>query len=200
MQPYGEFTIQKAAIRREMRARRTALPREFVKTASETVAKRLFEQPRLASATEILAYLPIRNEVDAGFAARLALSLGKRLLLPRCRPGSPGVMDLGCVTRLDDLEPGSFGILEPCPDACRPAEAFSPDVILVPGLAFDPTGARLGYGGGYYDRLLSLPTTAGTFVVGLAYDFQIVPRLPREAWDKPVDAVVTEQQTLHRPA
>ncbi|WP_428569470.1 MAG: 5-formyltetrahydrofolate cyclo-ligase [Solidesulfovibrio sp. DCME] len=200
MQPYSEIEVPKAAMRREMRARRSALAPEFVQSASETVTKRLFALPRLAAATEILAYLPIRNEVDAGHAARLALSLGKRLLLPRCRPGAPGVMDLGCVACLDDLAPGSYGILEPRPDACRPAEAFSPGAILVPGLAFDPSGARLGYGGGYYDRLLSQPAAAGAFVVGLAYDFQIVPRLPREAWDKPVDAVVTERQTLLIPA
>lgn len=195
MQPYGEYDVQKAQLRREMRAKREALPRDFVTMASQAVIDRLFALPRLAEAAEILAYLPIRNEVDASLAVRRALAAGKRLLLPRCRQDAPGELDLGCVACLADVEPGRYGILEPREAVCRPPETFAPDVILVPGLAFDAAGTRLGFGGGYYDRLLARPLAANAFVAGLAYAFQLVPRLPRQSWDRPVDAVVTEQQT-----
>lgn len=194
MQPHDVFEAEKARLRREMRGKRAALSPAFAAEASRAIVERLFRLPRAAAATEILAYLPIHNEVDTALAVRLALDQGKRLLLPRCRADAPGEMDLGCVSGLDDVEPGSFGILEPRRDVCQPPEAFAPQLILVPGLAFDTAGARLGYGGGYYDRLLALPLATTAFVVGLAYAFQVVPRLPRQTWDRPVNAVVTERQ------
>lgn len=195
LQPYPLAENDKDALRREMRLRREALSPRFVAEASEAVARRMEALPSFAAAGEVLAYLPIRNEVDAGILARRLLAAGRRLLLPRCRRDAPGFLELGCVACLADAVPGRFGILEPRDDLCQPPEAFAPDVILTPGLAFDAQGARLGLGGGYYDRLLALPMAAGAFVVGLAYAFQMVARLPVEPWDRPVDAVVTEQQT-----
>ena len=65
----------------------------------------------------------------------------------------------------------------------------------MPGVTFDTKGGRLGFGGGYYDRLLALPMAASALTIGLAYAFQVVPRLPAESWDKPVDILVTELQT-----
>lgn len=185
----------KEALRRAMLARRDALPPDIVASASRSVARQVEALPRFGAAREILAYLPIRNEVDAGLLAGRLLAAGRRLLLPRCRRDAPGVLDLGCISCLADVLPGRFGILEPRQELCRPAEAFAPDLVLAPGVAFDRRGARLGFGGGYYDRLLALPMAAGAYVVGLAYAFQLTPHLPVEPWDRPMDAIVTEQQT-----
>uniref|UniRef100_I2Q1N9 5-formyltetrahydrofolate cyclo-ligase n=1 Tax=Desulfovibrio sp. U5L TaxID=596152 RepID=I2Q1N9_9BACT len=195
MQPYQISDTGKDALRREMRRRREALAPAFVAEASAAVAARVAALPRFAAAREVLAYLPVRNEVDAGLLAKMVLDSGRRLLLPRCRPNAPGFLDLGCVADLTDAVPGRFGILEPRPELCVLPEAFAPGLILVPGLAFDAHGLRLGQGGGYYDRLLALPMAAGALAVGLAYAFQMVPRLPAEPWDRPVDLVATEQQT-----
>lgn len=185
----------KDALRQEMRRRRQALAPAFVAEASAAVAGRVAALPRFAAAREVLAYLPVRNEVDAGILARMVLAAGRRLLLPRCRPREPGLLDIGCVADLSEAVPGRFGILEPRPELCLLPDAFAPDLILVPGLAFDAKGLRLGHGGGYYDRLLALPMAAGALTVGLAYAFQMVPRLPAEPWDRPVDLVATDQQT-----
>jgi len=187
--------IDKTILRRTMLARRDALSPDFVAAASLAVARQTMALPQVASACEVLAYLPIRNEVDATLVAGRLLDAGKRLLLPRCRKDAPGWLDLGPITCLSEAVPGRFGILEPPADCCRGPEAFAPDVILAPGVAFDLQGARLGFGGGYYDRLLALPMAANAFVVGLAYAFQLLPRLPADPWDRPVDAVVTELQT-----
>ncbi len=195
MQPSAAFDADKAALRRAMLARRLALSPEAVARASAAVAARLWELPAAISAREMLAYLPVKNEIDAALIAREALARGKRLLLPRCRPDAPGVLDIGCVACLDDVVPGRFGLLEPREDACQAPDAFAPDLILVPGLAFDLDGARLGFGGGYYDRLLARPAAAGAFTAGLAHDFQLLPRLATQAWDRPVDAVLTELRT-----
>jgi 5-formyltetrahydrofolate cyclo-ligase len=196
MQPDALSDTDKPALRRAMLARRAALSPQEAARASAAVASRVWELPAAAGAREILAYLPVKNEIDASLVAREALARGIRLLLPRCRPGAQGILDIGCVTCLKDVVAGRFGILEPREDACRSADAFAPDLILVPAVAFDAAGNRLGFGGGYYDRLLARPMAAGAFTAGLAYAFQVLPRLPALAWDIPVDAVVTEHQTL----
>ncbi|MHC1711594.1 MAG: 5-formyltetrahydrofolate cyclo-ligase [Solidesulfovibrio sp.] len=195
LQPNQTIDNDKSALRRDMLRRRDALSRDFVMAASQAVIRGVMQLPRWPLAGEVLAYLPIRNEVDATALVEDLLARGRRLLLPRCRDNQPGQLDLGCVSCLTDVTPGRYGILEPRQDLCLPPEAFAPDMILVPGLAFDATGARLGFGGGYYDRLLALPLATGAYIVGLGYDFQMTPRLPVAIWDKPMDAIVTELQT-----
>jgi 5-formyltetrahydrofolate cyclo-ligase len=93
---------------------------------------------------------------------------------------------------------GRFGIPEPAPGAPQ-GDCPAPDLIILPGLAFDRTGTRLGAGGGYYDRLLARPSYADIPRLGLAYAFQLVETLPREAWDLPVHAVCSEQGILWIP-
>ncbi|WP_353119111.1 5-formyltetrahydrofolate cyclo-ligase [Nitratidesulfovibrio sp.] len=101
-----------------------------------------------------------------------------------------------------DLKPGRYGIAEPDPTRCPAidmnaepghASAFAPDLAIIPGVAFDRQGNRLGHGAGYYDRFLAHPAMARTALVGLAYAFQIVPALPVAPWDRPVHALCTEE-------
>ncbi|MHC1789228.1 5-formyltetrahydrofolate cyclo-ligase [Solidesulfovibrio sp.] len=192
----GQPDPAKAGLRRAMLARRAALTAADVARASQAAACRVLALPAYGTAREVAAYLPIKNEMDAAIVARQALADGKRLLLPRCRQNAPGLLDLGCVSCLSDVVPGRFGLLEPREDVCRSPETFAPDLILVPGLAFDRRGTRLGFGGGYYDRLLALPMAANAFCVGLAFSFQVVAALPADPWDRPVNAVVTDEQTI----
>ncbi len=97
-----------------------------------------------------------------------------------------------------DLKPGRYGIAEPDPARCPAidmdaAPDFAPDLAVIPGVAFDRQGNRLGHGAGYYDRFLAHPAMARTALVGLAYAFQIVPALPVAPWDRPVHALCTEE-------
>lgn len=182
-----------------MLKRRRALSPAAVAAASAAITGRLLADPAWQTAGEILAYLPVTGEVDTRELVERALAEGRRLLLPRCRDGQPGRLDLGCIGRLDEARPGHFGIPEPPADHCHPPGDFAPDLILVPGVAFDLAGRRLGFGGGYYDRLLALPMAAKANLYGLAYAFQLVPHVPAEAWDRPVATIITEL-TTHRIA
>jgi len=197
LQPCDPVAEKKALVRQDMLARRQALSPAAAAAAGAAVTERVLALPQWAAARDILLYLSVKNEVDTRALAGQALAEGRGLLLPRCRPDTPGFLDLGRIAALSEARPGRYGIPEPPAERCRPPEAFAPDLILVPGLAFDLTGRRLGFGGGYYDRLLALPAMAQACVVGLAYAFQIVTRLPAESWDRPMDAVVTER-TTHR--
>lgn len=197
LQPAQTTAGDKASLRAALRDRRQALPAETVAEASAAVTARVLALPQWDAAREILAYLPVRGEVDTRALAARAIREGKRLLVPRCRENEPGRVDLGCLTCLSEAIPGRFGIPEPPAASCQPPEAFAPDLILVPGLAFDRAGTRLGFGGGYYDRLLALPMAAGAYVVGLCHAFQFVEHLPAADWDRPMHAVITELST-HR--
>ena len=144
--------------------------------------------PRWRSAKSALLYMPIRNEIDLRPLLVECFNRGMTTLLPRCRPAEPGVMDLACVASHDDIcAIGPFGIQEPG-DHCALAPE-PPDVAIVPGAAFDRQGFRLGYGGGYFDRLLARPEWAHCLAVGVCHGFQLVPELPHDPWDRPVNIV-----------
>jgi 5-formyltetrahydrofolate cyclo-ligase len=144
----------------------------------------------------IAGYLPIHNEADVAPLLRQLADHGKDLLLPivmgpdlplEFRRWAPG----------DPLEPGPFNTLQPS-DA---AERAVPDLLLVPMLAYDESGGRLGYGGGYYDRSLAALRKRGKVsAVGIAYAAQKMKSLLREAHDQPLDWVVTEQSVWENEA
>ena len=121
---------------------------------------------------------------------------GVTVFLPRCREGSPGIMDAAPVSCATELREGKFSIMEPDSRICLAVEDCSPDLVLVPGVVFGRGGHRLGYGGGYYDRFLSRPGMASALKIGVCFSFQLVPRIPADDWDQPVDVIVTEQETL----
>lgn len=186
----------KAALRQTMRAARGALTPDAARRAGLAGLSLLRGQPFWEKAGEVLGYLPVRGEFDARPLIEDLWARGRRVLLPRCRDGEDGRLDLAPVTCLAEVAPGRHGIPEPCPEACLPPGDFSPDLILAPGLAFDRSGGRMGHGGGYYDRLLADPAMGRAVIVGLAYDFQVVPNVPADPWDRPMDALLTEKEFL----
>lgn len=189
--------MDKKALRQEMLARRSALEPEERERLSRAAQEALVGSGWFQQARLILLYDPIRGEVGTEVIAAAALAVGKRLALPRVQrqprrlwlhayPGDPG-----------SLVTGAYGILEP--DPSWPLVAYGEvDMVVVPGLAFDHAGTRLGYGGGYYDRLLPDLRAANPAVrlIGLAYGFQVVNALPRDPHDVAVDGVCTEPGTL----
>jgi len=144
---------------------------------------------------KIALYLAVRGEVGTDRIRDRCLAAGERLYYPR-------MWDDGNLTFFrheenDGWEAGKYGIREPFVLPGREGVRKGFDIVVVPGLAFDAAGWRLGRGHGYYDRFLSgLGGTAVT--VGLAFSFQLVPEVPVEAWDVPVDAVVTEKAVVGR--
>ncbi len=187
---------QKQALRSAMTARRAELPPAERSRLSLRIQERILALPAFAAARTVLLYSPVRGEADTSLLLEHLWRRGARVLLPRCRPERPGEMDLFCVAGLAELKPGAWGIPEPDPAACDLFEGCAIDLAVVPGVAFDRAGARLGLGGGYYDRLLAQPDMAACLKIAPAYGFQVVERLPREAWDRPMDIILTESETL----
>lgn len=195
---HPDASARKAELRRRFAAWRAALPAEAVRERSARIAARLAGVERLGAAREILLYMPVRGEADCSLLLPDLWARGVRTLLPRCR-AEPGQVSLHCVTCLEELRPGRFGIPEPDPDRCQAMDEAAPDVILVPGLAFDRQGRRLGFGGGYYDRLLARPTLRVALTIGLTYRDSLLDELPAEPWDRPVRAVCSEEELVWAP-
>jgi 5-formyltetrahydrofolate cyclo-ligase len=184
----------KGALRARILAARDALDPAQRGAGAQAIASRIAVLPSFDRATTVLATLPFGSEWDVRPLAQAALDRGKSIVLPRVDVATRRLV----LHRVDDLDadvaPGFHGIPEPLPRAAivRPADV---DCVLVPGVAFDPAGRRLGYGGGYYDRLLphlrpGVPRIAG------AFDVQIVDAVPVDAHDLAVDIVVTPTRTF----
>lgn len=191
----------KDKIRRKLIERRKAMAKDQVAELSGRIADQVRSLKEWQNAKEVLLYWPIMNEVDTRPLITDLWQRGTRVLLPRCKPGQPGIMDLACVTCQEELAQGMFSIMEPI-EACEvidvTTENFNPDIALIPGVSFDRRGFRVGYGGGYYDRLLEGPAMGRALKIGLCYESLFVRRLPREDWDRPVNSICTDKQTWHR--
>ena len=191
----------KSALRTELRTRRLALasgPEGELR--SRLMQERLLASPLWRDCRRVAAYMAVKGEAGTSLLLDEARRTSRALFLPRCRrqgeKGWPGGMDFLLCEAGTPLMPSRFGIPEPPPDApaLSPAELAAPDTLLiVPALAFDREGFRLGYGGGYYDRVLA---RAACPSVGLAFHSLLLPQLPREPWDKSVRAVCTEEILL----
>ena len=165
----------KQAIRTAMLAKRSSQPDAERIELSRRIQEKILTLPAVARAREVLLYAAVRGEVDTGLLCDALWQRGVRVLLPRCRPHEAGCLDLHRVTCVAELRPGKYGIPEPDPAVCEMVEAARPEAVVVPGVAFDRTGARLGMGGGFYDRLLArMPEAA---VIAPAFGFQLLDEL-----------------------
>ena len=140
----------------------------------------------------ILTYVSTAIEVDTRRLIEKSLQTGKQVAVPRCVPGTRE-MEFYRICSLDELSPGTFGVLEPDPEKSTLLTDFSKGLCIVPALSFDFQGYRLGYGKGYYDRFLA---RFGGSTVGLCYDSCMVKNLPAGRYDQPVHLIVTQRKTL----
>lgn len=186
----------KAALRSLLRARRSSLAPAALSDAGRAVRARLEALAAWKNAGQVLAYCAFKGEIPTLDIIADLWRRGVSVLLPRCRPGERGVLDVACVSCLEELRPGAYGILEPSPEACAAPGSHSPDVALIPAVAFDRAGARLGFGQGYYDRLLAGPGFERTLLIGLAHEFQVLGHIPADPWDRPVHLVVTPGEVI----
>lgn len=189
----GEVPATKSALRRTALAARRGLSRSERMHASEEAVRRLVGLPELQRPRTVLLYAAAGDEADPAQALPVLHERGARTLFPRVRNTD---LELVAARELATLVLGYRGIREPVGPRIDPAVV---DIAVVPGVAFDVTGGRLGQGGGHYDRLLpSLPDSC--LVVGFCFSCQIVPRVPRLAHDQPVDVVITERATYRADA
>jgi len=181
----------KAGLRREMIARRDAYPDAERGRMAAAFAERIAGLARYASARSVLATLAIGSEWSTRRLLERARAGGKAIVLPRVTP-PPRHLELHLVGDLDrDLVPGVWNIPEPDPERCERVSIGEVDFALVPALSIDLDGYRIGYGAGYFDRLLAGRTASTYCVTALPASF-VVESLPHEAHDQPVDLIVDE--------
>jgi 5-formyltetrahydrofolate cyclo-ligase len=197
----------KQALRRELKARLAGLPPDSFREAGKKAAARVLNHPLWSRYETVLLFLSLKNEIDTQPILEAALASGKRVFAPRIeRPknGEAAPARSGGDLAFYRLPPagkglsawqeGAYGIREPSPSPeTLLGKGDFPALILVPGLAFDAQGGRLGRGGAYYDRFLAALDQAGLpyAALGLCMACQLVPLVPREAWDKRVNEVYT---------
>ncbi len=183
----------KSSIRKDIQDNRDSLDKISRQEKSLLIAGRLMGLDKYRDSSNILAYYPFRSEIDTSIIIKDALGCGKKVALPRV--GTEG-LDLYYIKDLSkDLEPGSYDIMEPIPSRCRPAEPGKMDMVIVPGVGFDRKHNRLGYGGGFYDRLLAgIPRSIPR--IALAFDLQVLDEIPVSGHDLKIDILITESQII----
>lgn len=181
----------KAAIRGAALARRDGLPPELRRDYGRRIIDRVLALESFRRARSVLAYSSFGSEPETAPLLAAALDSGKRLLLPRVNRAE-SCLEIREVGDLDTgLRAGVWNILEPDPDLCAVCAPEQIDFILVPGAAFDRRGERIGYGRGYYDKLLASCVSAAPKVAG-AFEVQVIDKIPMEPHDIAVDLLITE--------
>ncbi len=183
----SEFASEKAQVRATIRALLAAMTPEQRAIESSRARALLTEQPVWREAVTVLFYASLPGELDVWPLAIEALQAGKRIALPRFNSALGTYLPALITEPQHDIVVGKLGIREPGP-ACNPVPGDEIDLVLVPGVAFDVHGHRLGRGKGHYDRMLR---TLGGVKCGVAFDQQLVKDLPVEPHDYKLDCIVT---------
>ncbi len=178
---------QKNQLRKELIRARGLLSEEALRRSDEAIREQVLTMPEFRDAKVIYSYCSVQSEVDTRGLMRAALEQGKTVAVPVIF--GAGQMRPRRLSRMEDLVDGAWGI-PTAPESEPWVEEKDIDLILVPGLAFDHGGFRIGYGGGFYDRLLS---TARGLAVGLTRECFMLPRVPVEDFDQAVDCIATEK-------
>jgi len=188
----------KDSLRREAIALREGMPPDVRAAWSEALRERITTLRCWKDARTVGLFAAIRGEVDLLPLVQTAVARGKRAVFPRVDRAGRTLVFFG-VHSAGDLVPGAFGVPEPPADPARTVAAADIDLLLVPGVAFDARGGRLGFGGGFYDRLLGAAgraADAGVLALGAVFERQILPEVPMAPSDRRVDALVTESRSL----
>ncbi|MGE0608133.1 MAG: 5-formyltetrahydrofolate cyclo-ligase [Pirellulales bacterium] len=184
---------QKQAIREQAHTNRKA--QEDKDELSQAICRTFAELPEYAAAKTVLYYLDVRTEVRTRHSLSDALASGKKIVVPYCVDGE---LELFHLTSMEELSVGMYKILEPkvelraLPE--KRVDVAELDLIMVPGVAFDRTGGRMGHGFGYYDKLLE-KARPQTPLVALAFECQLFPEIPTQAHDIYMDKIISESQT-----
>lgn len=192
--PRAEVAAAKRVAREYALAARAALDPAWARRAAEHLAEKLGGMPELAIARTVLAYGATPEEIDPALAVEALRECGATIAYPRIE--APGVLGMHIVDEETELVHGPYGLTEPTADAPR-VEPHTIDAVIVPGVAFDEECWRLGYGGGYYDRLLPL-LRRDCPRIAVAYDEQVLRSIPTEEHDVRLDAVVTPTRVIRR--
>ena len=186
-----DIRTRKKNLRKKILALRDSLSQEEREQKSISIHKHLFSLPEFTSAQTVAFFISFKSEVLTEPMIREALSLSKNVVVPITDLKRKRLVFSRLIDFSQDLIPGTWGIPEPKPDSVRPVALKEIDLVITPGAVFDRAGNRIGYGGGFYDGLLS---SVGKPAVALAFSLQIIEHVPAEpGHDVPVDMIITEE-------
>lgn len=190
-----QTAVEKENLRRYILRLRNRQSTSEIEQKSTDIVDQVLLLHEYVRARGIACYVSKDSEVNTRTLLRNALDRDKRVLVPVVKAGDIDLFFSEIKELGKELAPGTFGILEPKPEFVRPVDLDAVDLIFVPGIVWDRDGYRLGWGRGYFDRVLTkLPPHVRS--AGLAFNMQLVSRVPRDQFDVPVDMVVTESRVI----
>ena len=187
---------KRSQLRTQLKTRRNALSVSEQDLASSKVAKSLSENKKIKQANQIAVYLSNDGELDTTAFIEWCWQENKAVFLPVVHPFSTGNLLFLQYKKNTELISNCYGILEPKLDVTKVCPLAELDVICTPLVAFDNTGARLGMGGGFYDRSLANWQQNKLFPIGLAHDCQQVEQVPIKSWDIPLPEIITPSKNF----
>jgi len=186
----------KQQIREEILQKRKNLSKEEVNIKSKPIKENFYSLGCFKKAKNILFYVSYGNEADTqNIIGELLEKKDKKILIPYIMEDNP-ILQVSEIKDFNDLEPKAFGILETKENKINNFNPDDIDLIIIPGIAFDRNGHRIGHGNGYYDKFLS-SLKRNPVKIALAFDFQIVDKIDNEEHDVPIDIIITEKEIIH---
>ena len=189
----GSYDIRarKKELRANFRAQRSKITTQQKKRWDTAILRHILALPEYRDCKTLLCYVPIPGEVDVVPLMQNAWQSGKQVAVPYCVPGTR-VLEFYLAGSLENLMAGAYDIFEPDPAGSERLTDYTGAICILPGLAYDLSGYRLGYGGGYYDRFLS-SSFSGNPTVGVCYEVCTTECLERGTFDRPCDFLITEK-------
>jgi len=176
--------------------RRDMLSENAVNSMSQAIANNLYNLDLYKNSKFIMSYVNFRSEVITEEIIRNSLNLGKNIGVPISIPETRELLISQLKNYDNELELGVYNILAPKKEYIRKVEPSKIDLVLVPGVAFDRKGYRIGYGGGYYDRFLS-KLNDNAITIALAFSIQLIEEVPKGVYDLPIDYILTEKELIN---
>ena len=192
-----EIQFKKSELREEIAKKVAALPTKEISEKTKAIETRLFDFANFLESKIALMYVHNNGEVQTGNILQRTYDYGKIVVLPAFNTENFDMILLKVDNLENDLQEGPRGILEPNETRCKVVPIERIDIAIIPAIALDEKGGRIGSGEGYYDRLI--PRLAiTTRKVALALEQQIVPQIPIESHDKHVDIIITEDRVIYK--
>lgn len=189
--------LSKDNIRKSMLLMRNSMKNEEVTLKSEKIIETLLKLPIIKTSNNIMIYMSFNNEVDTFRLLKELKKQKKKVIAPLCNMNNKTITPYE-VNDLDkDFVKSKYGFLEPNKEKLNKVNISDIEVIIVPGVAFDVKGNRIGFGAGFYDRFLNNKKN-DTVTISLAYDYQIVDLIPNDKFDIPIDFIITEKRIIVR--
>jgi 5-formyltetrahydrofolate cyclo-ligase len=186
--------VGKSEIRKKILEHRESIDSDIRSKWDDSIFKRLISSEPYKRSNTIFAFVSFKSEVDTHRIINHAISNHKTICVPKINSKQEGIK-IYKIDSFNQLKKGYFGILEPI-EGCMPVDKNSLDLILMPGVAFDRYGGRVGYGAAFYDRFLS-NMNKQVDKIALAYHFQVLDSVPMSEHDIRIDGIITEQETIN---